>query len=192
MINGMGHGMILSECPGAIVRHCVFYNNFIRALTCFLWEPGATFTLSHNLLCDTMPWKTGNPFVRILDAEDMRSHHNGYFCRLGPDKRCVVQLMRKKGQFASGKPGTYLTLAEWQKQTGQGKGSLFGNPGMRVVKELLPSGLASRRKWEQVELHRQGATFAPLSFEDFFADPRGPLGRADDGKPIGLDPAAFR
>jgi len=34
--------------------------------------------------------------------------------------------------------------------------------------------------------------FSPVrKLSDFFADPNGPAGRAADGRPIGLDPAAF-
>ena len=87
--------------------------------------------------------------------------------------------------------GEYLLLEDVRKLSGQAKGSIFGNPGIRAVKELLPSG-ARRGEWMKTEMHWDGTAFAPLDFEDFIADPAGPFARSTAGKPIGLDPAAFR
>lgn len=78
-----------------------------------------------------------------------------------------------------------------QRQAGQEKGSVFGNPNVRVVKQLLPSG-APEAEWRKVELNGDGQAFRPWDFADFLADPASPLARAADGKPLGLDPAAFR
>ena len=82
-------------------------------------------------------------------------------------------------------------LADVQRQAGQEEASVFGNPGIRAVKELLPSG-APESKWREVEMQWDGKAFRPWDFADFLADPASPLARAADGKPVGLDPAAFR
>jgi hypothetical protein len=78
-----------------------------------------------------------------------------------------------------------------QRLTGQERGSIFGNPGIRAVRELTPSGRQST-EWWKTEMHRDETPFGSLDFADFIADPAGPFGRAADEKPIGLDPAAFR
>jgi hypothetical protein len=41
-------------------------------------------------------------------------------------------------------------------------------------------------------MHWDGKAFGQWDFADFLADPASPFARAADGKPIGLDPAAFR
>jgi hypothetical protein len=196
MINGMGEGVILYNCPEVAVRNCVFYNNFIRALSAWNFEPSATVALSHNLFCDTIPEKTGNAFIRLNHLENLRSDHNAYFARKGPAERRLVETAKIAGKAVGVQmPGTYrgadLFLADVQRQTGQEKGSVFGNPGVRVVKELLPSG-APEGEWRKVEMHWDGQVFRPWDFADLVADPASPLARAADGKPIGLDPTAFR
>jgi len=196
MINGMGEGLTLGNCPEATVRNCVFYNNFIRALTVFNFEPGQPVTLSHNLFCDTIPQKTGNAFIRLNHLENLRSDHNAYFARLGPAERRVVETAKIGGKpVGVQRPGTYrgadLLLADVQRQAGQEKGSLFGNPGMRVVSDLLPPK-TREPEWRKVEMHWDGNAFGAWDFADFMAGPTSPLARAADEKPIGLDPAAFR
>jgi hypothetical protein len=59
-----------------------------------------------------------------------------------------------------------------------------------LVKELLPSG-APQGEWQKVEMHWDGQAFRPWDFADFLLDPTSPLAHAADGKPRGLDPAAF-
>lgn len=196
MINGMGEGLIMQRCPDMVVRHCVFYNNFIRALTAWQFDPKLTLTLSHNLFCDTIPEKTANAFIRLSHLESLRSEHNGYFARKGPGERRVVEAANIGGKPAGFQGdgqyyGANLLLEDVQKQAGQETGSLFGNPGIPAVKELLPSG-APQGEWRKVEMHWDGQAFQPLDFADFMTDPAGPFARAADGKPIGLDPEAFR
>ncbi|MCX7827183.1 MAG: hypothetical protein N2689_16760, partial [Verrucomicrobiae bacterium] len=196
MINGMGEGLSLSKCPNATARHCVFYNNFVRALTAWQFDDKLLVTLSHNLFCDPIPEKTHNAFIRLSHLGSLRSDHNGYFARKGQTERRVVEAANIGGkavgyQGAGAYYGENLLLTDVQKLAGQEQGSIFGNPGIRVVKELLPSG-AREAEWRKVELHWGGMAFRPLDFADFFADPAGPFARAADGKPIGLDPAAFR
>ncbi len=42
--------------------------------------------------------------------------------------------------------------------------------------------------WRETELHQTGSTLAPLHFEDFIPAAENPLGKASDGKPVGLEP----
>jgi hypothetical protein len=196
MINGMGEGLVLSNCPEVTVRNCVFYNNFIRALTVWNEEPGAPVVLSHNLVCDTIPEKTGNAFIRLNHLENLRSDHNAYFARKGPAERRVVETAKIGGKAVGVQmPGQYrgvdLLLADVQRRAGQEKSSRFGNPGIRIVAELLPSK-ARESEWRKVEMHWDGNSFRPWDFADFLISPQSPLARAADGKPIGLDPDAFR
>ncbi|NUQ62414.1 MAG: right-handed parallel beta-helix repeat-containing protein [Pirellulales bacterium] len=195
MINGMGEGVTLYNCPDVSVRNCVFYNNFIRALSAWNFEPDAIVALSHNLFCDTIPEKTGNAFIRLNHLENLRSDHNAYFARKGPAERRLVETAKIGGKAVGYQaPGTYrgadLLLADVQRQAGQEAASVFGNPGIRVARELLPPG-APESQWRKTEMHWDGRTFQPWDFTDFLADPAGPLARAADGKPVGLDPAAF-
>ena len=98
MINGMGHGLILVWCPEAEIRHCVFYNNFIRAMSVMLRKRTQTLTLSHNLFCANLPQKTGNPLIRTSDLMRVRSDYNGFFCRLGPEKRHIYEVFAIGGK----------------------------------------------------------------------------------------------
>lgn len=84
-----------------------------------------------------------------------------------------------------------LTLAEVQKRTSQGAGSIFGNPGMKIVGELLPPK-SPKGEWRKVELRWNGTEFLPFAPSDFFADPASPFSRSEAGKPIGLVPETFR
>lgn len=196
MINGMGEGVTISNCPELTVRNCVFYNNFIRAMSVWNFDEKATVTLSHNLLCDTIPEKTGNAFVRLNHLENLRSDHNVYFARKGPNERRLVETAKIGGKAVGAQmPGAYrgkdLLLADVQRQTGQEQGSVFGNPGIRVVSELLPS-MARESQWRKVEMHWDGKAFREWDFADFLIPQDHSLARAADGKPLGLDPAAFR
>ncbi len=196
MINGMGEGVVLYNCPEVSVRNCVFYNNFIRAMSAWNFEPAAVVALSHNLFCDTIPEKTGNAFIRLNHLENLRSNHNAYFARKGPAERRLVETAKIGGKAVGQQaPGAYrgadLLLADVQRQAGQEEASVFGNPGIRAVKELLPSG-APESKWREVEMQWDGEAFRPWDFADFLADPASPLARAADGRPMGLDPDAFR
>ena len=160
------------------------------------FEPAAVVALSHNLFCDTIPEKTGNSFIRLNHLENLRSNHNAYFARKGPAERRLVETAKIGGKAVGQQaPGAYrgadLLLADVQRQAGQEEASVFGNPGIRAVKELLPSG-APESKWREVEMQWDGEAFRPWDFADFLADPASPLARAADGRPMGLDPDAFR
>lgn len=195
MINGMGEGLVFHQCPGAVVRHSVFYNNFIRAMSFFAESADDTLTLSHNLICDNIPAKTGNALIRLGYLEALRADHNGYFSRIGPDERRLVEAHNIGGARVGHRtPGSYLgerlMLADIQRQTGQEKGSFFGNPGIGAAKELTPSQ-GNRGEWLKVEMRWNGKAFETLGFADFFAHPNSPFARSKAGKPIGLDPKVF-
>ena len=183
----MGEGLSLWECPDTVVRHCVFYNNMIRSMSCSLRNPESKVTLSHNLFCDSSPNKTSVPILRLGDLSNLRSDHNGYFTRTGAGQRKVVETTALSGQAEREK----LTLAEVQKRTSQGSGSIFGNPGMKIASELVPSK-SPKGEWRKAELRWNGTEFLPFAPSDFFAEPAGPFARSAAGKPIGLDPDAFR
>jgi len=174
--------------PDLTLRNNVFYNGQIRALCLYNME-NQPVTLSHNLICDNIPQKFGNPLVMVGHMGGYRSDNNCYFSR-GTDKT------RKVAHFVRDKTGEVVRkealLAEVQQLTGQDKNSFFANPGIPLVKEMKLK-YDDPKEYETLELRREGGREHPLpmDFEDFFADPKGPCGKASDGKPIGLDPAAF-
>ena len=46
--------------------------------------------------------------------------------------------------------------------------------------------------WRETELHQTGSTLTPLDFKDFIPAADNPLGKASDGKPVGLEPGTVR
>ncbi len=208
MILGMGEGMSLNTCPRSVVRHCVFYNNNIRALSIMSDVSGVQHdpvTVTHNLFCAVIPAKGGSAFMRTRQLRNLVSDHNAYFDRIAESERGIVETMfigeKKVGQP---KPGSYdgldFTLATIRTETGNEKHSRFGNPGLPVVKELSPrydndTPANNERTWQGQwlanELHQTRQEIQPLDFHHFIAAPDSPLAKAADGKPIGLDPAAF-
>ncbi len=205
IIGGMGEGITLGRSANLTVRHCVFYLNNIRAMTVTCWDPETTFTLSHNLFCANLTQKTRVPLIRLMDLENLRADHNGFFTRIGPDDRQLLEVFNIGGKGVwidkpGGRKGQHLRLAEARSQAGQMKNAVFANPGFSVTKELYPTSAEgfptaetfNYQDWQWQELHRTDDGFAPLDFADFFADPDGSMGKAADGKPIGLDQAAFR
>ena len=208
MILGMGEGMSLNTCPRSAVRHCVFYNNNIRALSVMTDTTGALHdpvTVTHNLFCAVIPAKGSSAFIRTRQLRNLVSDHNAYFDRIVESERGIVETMfigeKKVGQP---KPGSYdgmdFTLATMRTETGNDKHSLFGNPSLPVVKELSPrydkvtpdrNERTWQGKWMANELHQTRKEIQPLDFHHFIAAPDNPLAKAADGKPIGLDLAAF-
>ena len=208
MILGMGEGMTLGTCPRSVVRHCVFYNNNIRALSIMSAVTGSQhdpISVTHNLFCAVIPAKGGSAFIRTRQLRNLVSDHNTYFDRIPESERSIVETMfigeKKVGQP---KPGSYdnmdFTLAAIRTETGNEKHSRFGNPGLPVVKELSPrydkdTPANNERTWQGQwlanELHQTRQEIQPLDFHHFIAAPDNPLAKAADGKPIGLDPAEF-
>ncbi|WP_395746442.1 hypothetical protein [Prosthecobacter sp.] len=196
MINGMNEGIAVARCADVTVRQCVFYNNFIRAMTAWQFEPKLLVHFSHNLVCDNLPRKVNNSLLRLSHLSCLRSDHNVFFTRIAGEQRRIVETADIGGKRVGHQdPGSYrgenLVLAEVQKLAGQEKSTRYGNPGIAAASQLLPPA-AVPSEWAKVELHRQGNNFAPLDFKDFIPAPGNPLATAEDGKPVGLEPAAFQ
>jgi len=183
-INGW-NGASFWRCPSLTIRNCVFYNGLIRNLTLFN-AADQKVTLSHNLICDNIPQKTGNALVQVWHLEAYRGDHNAYFLRPKEEERNVLGFIRVEGKKNPGK----LTLSELRDRTGQGQHSIIAIPGIKVVREMRRK-YEKRADYERLEMHREGGKILPLDFEDFMTDPNGPCARASDGKPIGLDPSVF-
>jgi hypothetical protein len=195
----------LKESPRALVRHCIFSNNNIRAPTVSGDQPGTPVTLSHNLISAVIPAKGGSPFFRVRQLHNYRGEYNGYVDRIPESDRGIVEVaFIGEKEVGPPKPGSYsgreLTLAELRAETGQEKHSLFGNPGIAGAKQLSPrvdkdepakNDRTWTAQWMASELHQTRAEIQPLDFHHFIADPNSPFARSGAGKPIGLDPAAF-
>jgi hypothetical protein len=195
IIGGMGEGLTLSRGARPTIRHCVFYNNNIRALTALLWDPKGTFSFHYNLICDSIPAKTGNPLLRVMDLENLRADHNLWFTRTGPEARALVETMSIAGQDVSvaksgGRLGRELLQRDFQELSAQEKSSVFANPRIPAVAELVPPGKSNSeyQEWQRRELHRHGNTLGPLKFQDFLPAPNSPIARATDGEFYGLQP----
>lgn len=184
IINGW-NGAAFQHCPELTIRHCVFYNCLIQALHVYN-PPDQPVTLSHNIFCDNIPDKVRNPIAWIWHLETLRSAYNCWFMRLPAEERMVIGYGRLGGELVSAQ----ATFPELQERFGLEAGGVYANPGMRVVAELTPPG-GPAADYDRLEMHRAGAEIEPLDFADFFADPAGPAARAADGRPMGLDPAAF-
>ena len=202
---GMGEGLALKDSPRSVVRHCVFYNNNIRALSVYGDKPVAPVTITHNLVCAVIPAKGGSPFFRVRQLRNLISDHNGYFDRIPEGERGIVETaFIGDKEVGVAKPGSYngrdLTLAEMRAETGNETHSIFGNPGIAVVKQLSPrvdkddpanNDRTWNAQWMTNELHQTRAEIQPLDFHHFIAAPGSPFAKSAAGKPIGLDPAAF-
>jgi len=196
LINGMGEGLTALRCPDLTVRHCVFYNNFIRALTVLQYTPKRVLNLSHNLFCDNLPQKYNNSLLRVSPLASLHSDDNVYFARLQAADRHLVETNDIHGKLVGHQGqgqyyGENLVLADVQKLAEQEKNSRFGNPGIRVAPELLAAN-TPQMEWQKVELHWNGKQFAPLDFADFMSDGNNPIAHAADGEASGLDPRAFQ
>lgn len=185
MINGVGQGLNLgAKCRDVTVRHCVFYNVLISPLE--IYNPdGETITVTHNIFAGPMPEKTAVRVVLVNNITGYRADHNGYFTRIGPEEKVVLQTKLHDNKVR-------YRLRELQDIYGLEQGSFFGNPGFKVIDTLLPP-TAKRGEWQVRELHWDPLKqeYRPLEFTDFFADPSTPYGRSAAGAPVGLDPQAF-
>ncbi|MBB5032117.1 right-handed parallel beta-helix repeat-containing protein [Prosthecobacter vanneervenii] len=196
-INGMGEAIGASNCPDLTVRHCVFYNNFIRAMTAHMETPDVLVHFHHNLVCDSIPTKVNNALLRIWHADALRSDHNLFYTRIPGDQRRIVETAYVHGQKVGHEdPATYrgenLLLAEMQTKFRQELNTFTGNPGIGAAPRLVPRNDNDEREWRAVELHREGDSFAPLDFKDFFPGAENPSSKASDGVPVGVVPEALR
>ena len=179
------NGVSLWRCPDLTVRHCVFYNGLIRNVTLFN-DAAQRVTFTHNLVCDNIPMKYRNALLSLWHLEAYRGDNNCYFSRYTAEERRLLDYVRVEGVKNPG----HLLLADVRERIGQDKNTLFANPGMQAV-ATMQKQYETRAEHDRLELHRDAKETKPLDFVHFFANPQGPTARAADGKPIGLDPAAF-
>lgn len=201
-IGGMGEAIGAASCPDLTVRHCVFYNNFLRALTAHMDTPDVLLHFHHNLVCDSIPSKVKNALLRVWHADALRSDHNVFFTRIPGDQRRIVETANIHGQKVGHEdPATYrgenLLLADMQTKFHQDQNSRTGNPAIPAAPQLVPRNDGENPEWRKIEtawreteLHQTGSTLTPLDFKDFIPAAENPLSKASDGKPVGLEAGA--
>jgi parallel beta-helix repeat protein len=201
-IGGMNEAISLNACPEATVRHCVFYNNFLRALTAHMDTPDVLLHFHHNLVCDSIPSKVKNALLRVWHADALRSDHNVFYTRIPGAERHVVETAFIHGQqVGHADPAMYrgenLRLTDLQTKFRQDQTSRTGNPSIPAAPQLVPRNDGENPEWRKIEtawreteLHQTGSTLTPLDFDDFIPAADNPLSKASDGKPVGLEPGA--
>ena len=203
-IGGMNEAISLNDCPEATVRHCVFYNNFLRALTAHMLKPDVLLHFHHNLVCDSIPAKVKNALLRVWHADALRSDHNVFHTRIPGAERHLVETAFIHGQqVGHADPAMYrgenLRLTDLQTKFRQDQNTRTGNPALPAAPQLVPRNDGENPEWRKIEsawrateLHQTGATLAPLDFADFIPAVDNPLSKASDGKPAGLEPGVMR
>ena len=201
-IGGMNEAISLNACPEATVRHCVFYNNFLRALTAHMDTPDVLLHFHHNLVCDSIPSKVKNALLRVWHADALRSNHNVFYTRIPGAERHLVETAFIHGQqVGHADPAMYrgenLLLTDLQTKFRQDQTSRTGNPALPAAPQLAPRNDGENPEWRKIEsawreteLHQTGSTLAPLDFNDFIHAAENPLSKASDGKAVGLEPGA--
>ena len=201
-IGGMNEAISLNACPEATVRHCVFYNNFLRALTAHMDTPDVLLHFHHNLVCDSIPSKVKNALLRVWHADALRSNHNVFYTRIPGAERHLVETAFIHGQqVGHADPAMYrgenLLLTDLQTKFRQDQTSRTGNPALPAAPQLAPRNDGENPEWRKIEsawreteLHQTGSTLAPLDFNDFIPAAENPLSKASDGKAVGLEPGA--
>jgi hypothetical protein len=199
-IGGMNEAISLNDCPEATVRHCVFYNNFLRALTAHMLKPDVLLHFHHNLVCDSIPTKVKNALLRVWHADTLRSDHNVFYTRIPGAERHLVETAFIHGQqVGHADPAMYrgenLLLTDLQTKFRQDQNTRIGNPALPAAPQLVPRNDGENPEWRKIEtawreteLHQTGATLAPLDFAYFIPAADNPLSKASDGKPVGLEP----
>ena len=201
-IGGMNEAISLNACPEATVRHCVFYNNFLRALTAHMDTPDVLLHFHHNLVCDSIPSKVKNALLRVWHADALRSDHNVFYTRIPGAERHLVETAFIHGQqVGHADPAMYrgenLRLTDLQTKFRQDQTSRTGNPSIPAAPQLVPRNDGENPEWRKIEsawreteLHQSGSTLSPLDFKDFIPAADNPLSKASDGKAVGLEPGA--
>jgi parallel beta-helix repeat protein len=202
-IGGMNEAISLNACPQATVRHCVFYNNFLRSLTAHMLKPDVLLHFHHNLVCDSIPAKVKNALLRVWHADALRSDHNVFYTRIPGAERHIVETAFIHGQqVGHADPAMYrgenLLLTDLQSKFSQDQASRTGNPNLPAARQLAPRNDGANPEWRKIEavwreteLHQTGNTLAPLDFNDFIPAADNPLSKAADGKPVGLKPTSL-
>ncbi len=202
-IGGMNEAISLNACPQATLRHCVFYNNFLRALTAHMDAPDVLLYFHHNLVCDSIPAKVRNALLRVWHADALRSDHNVFYTRIPGAERQLVETAFIHGeQVGHADPAMYrgetLQLTDLQTKFRQDQNSRTGNPALPAAPQLVPGNDSENAGWRKIEsdwrateLHQTASSLSPLDFKDFIPAAHNPLSRATDGEPVGLEPEAF-
>ncbi len=202
-IGGMNEAISLNACPQTTVRHCVFYNNFLRSLTAHMLKPDVLLHFHHNLVCDSIPAKVKNALLRVWHADALRSDHNVFYTRIPGAERHIVETAFIHGQqIGHADPAMYrganLLLTDLQSKFRQDQNTRTGNPTLPAARQLVPRNDGENPEWRKIEaawreteLHQNGHTLAPLDFADFIPAAGNPLSNSADGKPVGLEPEAF-
>lgn len=201
-IGGMGEAIGAASCPDLTVRHCVFYNNFIRAMTAHMDTQDVLVHFHHNLVCDSIPSKVKNALLRVWHADALRSDHNVFYTRIPGAERHLVETAFIHGhQVGHADPAMYrgenLLLTDLQTKFRQDQTSRTGNPSIPAAPQLVPRNDGENPEWRKIEtawreteLHQTGSTLTPLDFKDFIPAAENPLSKASDGKVVGLEPGA--
>jgi parallel beta-helix repeat protein len=201
-IGGMGEAIGAASCPDLTVRHCVFYNNFLRALTAHMDTPDVLVHFHHNLVCDSIPSKVKNALLRVWHADALRSDHNVFYTRIPGAERHLVETAFIHGQqVGHADPAMYrgesLLLTDLQTKFRQDQTSRTGNPTIPAAPQLVPRNDGENPEWRKIEttwreteLHQTGSTLTPLDFKDFIPAAENALSKASDGKQVGLEAGA--
>ena len=176
--------LICYASPDTVLRHNVFYGNMVSCLSTSN-GPDQPFTLSHNIICDQVPKKRMNALVSCGSLECVVDEYNCYFTRFPESEKRLYQKKRQREK---------LTFAQFRELTGQGLTSFFANPGMPIIEkyEIYEGDMTGRPHNFVTQEMNYGPGRKPIIalFDQFFAtNPQ--CVKAADGKPIGLDPAAF-
>lgn len=202
-IGGMNEAISLNACPEATVQHCVFYNNFLRAMTAHMDTPDVLVHFHHNLVCDSIPSKVKNALLRVWHADALRSDHNVFYTRIPGAERHLVETAFIHGQqVGHADPAMYrgenLLLTDLQTKFRQDQTSRTGNPSIPAAPQLVPRNDGENPEWRKIEsawreteLHQTGTNLAPLDFADVIPAADNPLSKASDGKPVGLESGAW-
>ncbi len=172
------------RCPDLVIRNCVWVDNQIQHLYIHnLPSEKATFT--HNLVFDNIPMKIRNSLLSCLNIESLKEDTNCYYLRVPEVKRKLVAYTRIEGEQVNGEANYEKFLAD----SGQKRTSIFANPGVSVLPEILKfkhpellkkTPLLQNHDYEKesLELDKQavsaeqkwdGKTYAPWDFSGFFA-----------------------
>lgn len=175
-------GANISGCKDYAIKNNVFYINSVCALH-VMRDQGARFTLENNILYDMIPMKVRNAFYFFNDGTGTYiDRYNCYYPRLPEDVKSI---------YTIGPERKRLTLEEFYEHTGQPATSFVANPGAPVLSALTT--YASMEDFQNRKSIPGGSEFGheTYEFEDFFPTHPACL-NADNDRPVGLDPEAFK
>ena len=191
------HGLVFYQCPDLEVSHCVSYISQIGAIT-VRNLPSQKAYLHHNLLFDGILKKIHVAPFNVTYLEPITEEYNCVYPRIPGEFKAFIQPSRLADNSVNNKS---FTLREYEQLIGRKSTSFFANPDVPALPEII--SFSSLEDWEkrwtslgkehqELEYKKISAKeFAPFEAADFF--PRNPAcQKAADGKPIGLDPEAWK